>query len=180
MALYACGYPKPVAVSASARRVFPAKRGPLARAEVRQRYDVEDLIAGHIRFADGLAMQVDGNWCDDVGERSGFELIGSRGTLRSAPFEVLTEGDDGQVVRQTPAMEGTEFARRRLPLRPAPAEALDSWQRSVTEQDAELIGHLRRGEAWTMWDRRQLLILQRLIDACYESARLGREVAVRD
>lgn len=179
MALYVCGYPRPVTVSVSARRVFPAKRGPLARPEVRQRYDVEDLVAGHIRFANGLALQLDGNWCDDTGGRCGFELIGSRGTLRSSPFEVLVEGDDGTVTRETPALEGTAFAQRRIPVAPdEESEPVDGWQRSVTEQDADLVLHLARGQRWSMWDRRQLLVLQRLLDACYESARRGREVEV--
>lgn len=188
LALWTCGYPEPATVSASAHRAFPAKRGPLAAAHVHEGYDAEDLFAAHARCARGLTLLIEGNWCDDTGDRSGFELVGTRGTVRSAPFEVFVEKDDGQVESHAPDLRGTEFARRRRaaltdqarPPQAADAEegALQGWMRSVEEQDADVIEHIRRGGRWSMQDRRQLLILQRLLDACYESARLGREVTL--
>jgi predicted dehydrogenase len=46
----------------------------------------------------------------------------------------------------------------------------------VQTQDAALIDSLLGGERWQLQDARQLLNLQKVIDACYESARTGREV----
>jgi predicted dehydrogenase len=188
LALWTCDYPQPVTVSASARRVFPTKRGPLASDEVRERYDAEDLIAGHVRFADGMVLQLDGNWVDDTGERSGFELIGTRGTLGRGPLRALFEGDDGKVTEEPVQLEDTPFAHRRTADLPGASAAefvedhgdrdLFSWGRSVAEQDAEIVGHILAGRRWTMQDRRQLLVLQQLIDACYESARRNCEIEV--
>lgn len=178
LALWVCGYPQPVTVTASTYGQVPDKRGALIDAEVQARYDVEDLLAAHIRFANGLVMQVDGNWCDDVGERLGFEVVGARGTLRSSPFEIYTEGPDGTVIGETPELAATEFARRRLPRVTSTDDDLGGWGRSLQEQAADLIACLRSGEPWTMQSRQQQLTLQRLIDTCYESARAGREVVL--
>ena len=54
----------------------------------------------------------------------------------------------------------------------------DDWFQSVHTQDAALIAQLRAGEPWAMQDARQLLNLQKVVDACYESARIGREVVL--
>lgn len=183
LALWTCGYPQPVTVSASARTVFPTKRGPLATPDIAQRYDVEDLFAAHVRFDNGLVMQLDGNWVDDTGDRSGFELIGSRGTIGRGPFRFLTEGDDGNVTEHDIDLAQTPFARQRKDgllgaEMPAYKERLGGWGRSVAEQDSEIIGHIRAGETWSMQSSRQLLILQQLIGACYESAALGREIPI--
>ena len=50
--------------------------------------------------------------------------------------------------------------------------------KASTPQDATLIAQLRAGEPWDMQDTRQLLNLQKVVDACYESARTGREVVL--
>ena len=44
--------------------------------------------------------------------------------------------------------------------------------------DAGLVAKLRGGELWDVQDARQLLNLQKIVDACYESARTGREIVL--
>ena len=51
-----------------------------------------------------------------------------------------------------------------------------NWQRSINDENADVIARLRRNQPWTQHDRRQLLNLQHIIDACYESARTGRQI----
>lgn len=152
--------PDPISVSASTARLFPGKRGPKTDEVVRRRYDAEDLVGGFVRFSNGMFCSLEGNWCSEVTDFHGCELTTTRATLSSAPFAVRVD-EDGEVVDRTPELEG-------------PA----GWNESVGLQDADLIGRLRRGQAWDMQDARQLLNLQKIVDGCYESARLGREVAL--
>ena len=41
------------------RRLFPGKRGPLATPEIRQRFNVEDLLTAFVRFDDGSACMLE-------------------------------------------------------------------------------------------------------------------------
>ena len=147
---------------------------------------MEDLVSAHVRFDGGLSLQMDGSWCAEEGDSSGFEIVCEKGTMTCGPLKVWVEGADGQVVDETPNLAGVEFARRRVysltdsvranQMPEADADFLDAWMRSIQAQDADVVQKVQRGDGPDMQDRRQLLNLQRLIDACYESARRGREV----
>ena len=165
-ALWICGWPNPLTASCSTEQVFPRKREPLASPEIRARYDVEDLVSAHVRFEGGLALQLDGNWCSEEGDSYGFELVCEKGTMTWGPMKVWVEGADGQIVDDTPEIPGTD------------SESPDAWMRSIRDQDADIVQKIRTGGGPDMQDRRQLLNLQRLVDACYESARQQREICI--
>ena len=82
------------------------------------------------------------------------------------PMKVWVEGADGQIVDDTPEIPGTD------------SESPDAWMRSIRDQDADIVQKIRTGGGPDMQDRRQLLNLQRLVDACYESARQQREICI--
>ena len=149
--------PNPVSVSASTSRLFPTKRGPKLGEHVHARYDAEDLLGAFVRFDNGSYLALEGNWCSEVTDFHSFQVTAERGTITGAPFSVLVD-EGGEVVDRTPELPG------------------DNWSKSVHAQDAELVDKLLRGERWDLQDTRQLLNLQKVIDACYESARSGREV----
>ena len=65
LVIWVAGSPNPVSVSASMRRLFPGKRGPIASSEIRERFNVEDLLTAFVRFDDGSTCMLEGNWCDD-------------------------------------------------------------------------------------------------------------------
>ena len=186
LAIWVCGCPTPLSVLATARQVFPTKRGRLATEEVERDYDVEDLLSARVHFDDGTVYTLEGNWCYERGDSMGFELITSRATLSNVPFRVLID-EEGKVADRTPELEdaalvGEKYWHLTDQLEPGqpPAipdeEFLRAWTRSMCDQDADAIQRLREGRPWDLQDRRQLLNLQRLIDACYESARTGRQV----
>ena len=158
LAIWVAGSPNPVSVSASMRCLFPGKRGPLASPEVRERFNVEDLLTGFVRFDDGSTCALEGNWCDDSPPPHHFEMVTTKGKLKSEPF-IVTVDEDGEVVDKTPELQESS-----------------GWGESIRNQDADVIQRLRDDIPWVMQDRRQLLNLQRLIDACYESASTEREV----
>ncbi len=149
--------PNPVSVSAASRRLFPGKRGRMVSEEIRKNYDAEDLIVGLVRFGDGATYVLEGNWCDDVPDLHGFEMVTTRATLKSVPFSVAVDME-GKVVDKTPAIEE------------------DNWSASIRAQDEDVIQRLGEGRLLEMQDHRQLRNLQKLIDGCYESAHTGREV----
>ena len=158
LAIWVAGAPNPVSVSASMRRLFPGKRGAIATPEIRERFNVEDLLTGYVRFDDGSTCMLEGNWCDDSPPSHHFEMVTTKGKLNSDPFTVTVD-ENGKVVEKTPELQDSS-----------------GWGESVRNQDADVIGRLRDGIPWEMQDRRQLLNLQRLIDGCYESAKTEREV----
>ena len=158
LAMWVAGSPNPVSVSASMRRLFPGKRGPIASPEIRERFNVEDLLTAFVRFDDGSTFMLEGNWCDDSPPPHHFEMVTTKGRLDSDPFTVTVD-EDGAVVDKTPELRENS-----------------GWGESIRNQDADVIQHLRDGTPWAMQDRRQLLNLQRLIDGCYESARSEREI----
>ena len=158
LAIWVAGSPNPVSVSASMQRLFPGKRGPLASPEIRERFNVEDLLTAFVRFDDGSTCLLEGNWCDDRPPPHSFEMVTTRGKLNSEPFTVTVD-ENGEVINKTPELQKSS-----------------GWGESIRNQDADVIQRLRAGTPWAMQDRRQLLNLQRLIDGCYESARTEREV----
>ena len=158
LAIWVAGSPNPVSVSASMRRLFPGKRGPLASPEIRERFNTEDLFTALVRFDDGSTCVLEGNWCDDRPPPHSFEMVTTKGKLNSDPFTVTVD-ENGQIVDKTPKLEEG-----------------NGWGESIRNQDADVIQCLRDGTPWLMQDRRQLLNLQRLIDGCYESARSEREI----
>ena len=158
LAMWVAGSPNPVSVSASMRRLFPGKRGAIASPEVRERFNVEDLLTAFVRFDDDSTFMLEGNWCDDSPPPHHFEMVTTKGRLDSDPFTVTVD-EDGKVVDKTPVLHES-----------------GGWGESIRNQDADVIQRLRDGTPWAMQDRRQLLNLQRLIDGCYESARSEREL----
>ena len=160
LAMWVGGSPNPLTVSAATRRLFPGKRGPKIDAAIHARYDAEDLISALVRFDNGAFYSLEGNWCSEGTDFHSFELTTTQGTITGAPFAVQVDVQ-GEIVDQTPPLDGD-----------------DDWFQSVHTQDAALIAQLRAGEPWAMQDARQLLNLQKVVDACYESARTGREVVL--
>ena len=152
------GSPNPVSVSASIRRLFPGKRGPLPPPEVKARFNVEDLFAALVRFDNGSTYILEGNWRDDSPPPHFFEMITTKGKLNSEPFTVTVDENE-QVVDKTPKLQENI-----------------GWAESVRNQDTDIIQRLREGHPWSMRNPRQLLNLQKLIDGCYESAKTEREI----
>lgn len=157
LALWVGGYPDPVAVSATMRTLFPGKRGALATPEIRARFDAEDLLHALVRCADGSTYVLEANWCDEVKDIHAFELVTTRGTVSSRPFQVLVD-EAGEVVDRTPNIEE------------------GGWPDSILSQDRDIIERLAQGRRLEMHDARQLLNLQKVISGCYASAMAGREV----
>ncbi len=158
LAIWVTGSPAPVSVTASAARAFPRKRSSKVSAELAQRYSVEDLLTAFVRFDNGCTFLLEGNWCSELHDSHGFELVTSAATLVNTPFTIMVDRD-GEIRDETPSNLSS-----------------DNWLESLRNQDAQIIEWLRDGAPWSMQTPQELYNLQRIVDASYELARSGREV----
>ncbi len=161
LALWAAGSPRALTVSASARTLYPTKRGGTAPSPVEAaRYDVEDIAGGFIRLEGGAWLALEVAWHADLTEPLfGFEMQCEHGSARLDPFRVIVERDD-EPVDTTPA-----------------DKADNDWDASVARGVTSVVDALRDGTP-PLVTPQEMLQVQRLIDALYLSAELSREVAL--
>ena len=119
--------------------------------------DIEDFNVGLVHFADGSTMSLESNWLMHPRARSsGAEFLGDWGVAGLRPLRIeLEEGD--RVVDATPL----------LPPDPpdSSVQVFDDFCRAVLRD--QLPPTVRFG---------QMLAVQAIMNALYDSARLGREV----
>jgi len=152
---------EPTTASASATTLFPRKRAAGMPAGVRASdYDVEDLLFGHIRFASGFWLSIQGAWVwDEPGWNYSFDLVGDRAQAQLEPLRFSGERD-GVLQRLWPeATGGTDF----------PSSVAAELRAFIDAVHAGRPAAVRAEEA---------IIVQCLVDALYESATAGREIAV--
>jgi predicted dehydrogenase len=161
LALFVAGYPRATSVAASATRLFPSKRASSLPHTEAVAYDVEDLAAAHIRFADDSFMTLEAAWGWDAPEPSySFEMIGDRAGIMFDPLRVIREVD-GRPVDVTP-----------------PDLADTDWDASVRRELAAIVHSLQAGTA-PIVSLDNALSVQAIIDACYDSVAAGHEVEVK-
>ncbi len=157
LALWLMGYPEPVAVTGVTYDLL----GRRIASERGQDFDVEDLAAGFVRFADGAALALSASWATNsewaedmytyvYGTEAGAVHRHVGGTYT---FEARLWGPRGDA-----------FGETALSRVPRPSSHLEDFVRAV------------RGEGEVPVDPRQALTVQRIIDALYASADSGREV----
>lgn len=161
LSLWLLGHPQPVTASASLARTFPRKRGGTAPDQAAAAsYDVEDLLSGHIRFADGTWLTLEAGWSWDRPDYSySCEIVGDLATVQLDPLRLMTEHHGVPVDRAPHGVGGT------------------NWPQSVATGVTAVVDAVRQGTPPPI-PMEQGLLLQRLIDALYRSAEIGREVAV--
>jgi predicted dehydrogenase len=159
--MWLAGNPRPLTATASTARLFPRKRGATARdASEANRYDVEDLAFGHVRFEQGFWMTIEASWTWDApGSECCFDLVGDRAQVSAVPLRFWAERS-GELVDLTGGASG-EF----------------DFPESVKRELADVVSAVRDGRAPTV-TAAQALEVQAVVDALYRSAADGREVAV--
>jgi predicted dehydrogenase len=163
---YLMGQPKPVAVSAVTHARFgnnpetynylsmwgrPVPGGP---------FDVDDLAAALVRFDNGASMMIQVSWAANTADGTDVRLMGDKGGLEINPgshVKLFTE-DNGFIADVAPMYrKGDAYAA----------------------QHAHFIDCLKDESKALRTDGQQGVVLQAILDAVYESAATGQEVAVR-
>jgi predicted dehydrogenase len=150
--------------------LFPGKRGGTAPdAASADAFDVEDTFSGHIRFADGSWMTLEGGWSYDRLDYSySFEMTGERAAIRFDPLQIVTERDGVPVDVTSEYLTSAERLTETWQ---------GGWRVAIQDEIADVVAAARDGRA-PMVTARQALTVQATIDAVYRSAEAGREVAV--
>ena len=171
LALWVAGNPRPLSATATMGRTFPRKRGQTAPCpEAAADYDVEDVFGGHLRFVDGSWMTLEGAWSWDRPAYSySFELAGEAATVEFAPVRVTAERDGEPV--NLPLEELGPGAD------PDTRTGMEGWQESIEAEIADVVDALRTGRQ-PLVRAEEALVVQAIVDALYQSAELGREVAI--
>ncbi|MEY4753144.1 MAG: hypothetical protein RJA44_819 [Pseudomonadota bacterium] len=161
LALWLMGYPKPT-------WVMGATYDPIARklaAEAGKSFDVEDLASAYIRFDNGATLALEASWAAHIGEAELMEtrLLGTKAGLLQ---QNLDEGYRFQA-RLYADLNGAPFD---LQLHAAPGSTAPSAMHDYAEAILQDQPHPAPGE--------EGLIVMRILDAIYESARSGQPVAL--
>ena len=169
LALWFAGFPRPTSASASAAQVFPTKRGPTAPdAASAGRYNVDDLLAAHLRFEDGFWMTLQGSWVDNIPSHED----GSP----SWDYSLDAIGENAQAVLDPPSIRG-EREGEIIELLPPDTVSDVSFPPSVQALIAKTVDAIRGGRNAPVTGE-QALLTQVIVDAIYESAATGAEVAI--
>ncbi len=164
LARYLAGCPKPVAVyGATFSNIGHLRNG--AKAWVAEdgdyKADVEDFASAYIRFDNGFLLHVEASFNLNIKQDGGeIELFGTKAGIKlGAPNEYYcADGTDGQMIPEDGRV-GMDFGQ-------IFRDELRSFAESVAE------GKPCRAPA------EDGVVLMQMIDAIYESARTGHEVAI--
>ncbi len=159
--LWVLGNPRPVRVSAASyHKLRKMHSPPVAWPGGVEACDIEDFNIGLVHFTDGSTMTVESNWLKHPSARgSGAEILGDWGVASRSPLRVELE-DGERIIDATP----------QIPPDPPDAygDSIEDLCRSVLDGRVPLIRFS------------EMLNLHRVIDALYEAAALGEEIAVAD
>jgi len=156
LALWLMGYPEPKSVSAAAHHRIGV---PRAKAEDKQ-FDVEDYATGLIRFQNGSSLVFEVSWAgwQNKGNLWGgqdLHLVGTEGSLSQSNEEILYDfAIDGDVLCSA------QVSGDRLPEVTACSEMV-----RCLREDVPFSAPAEHG-----------IIVQRILDALYESAEKNAEV----
>ena len=164
---YLAGNPKPV----SAYGVTYANLGPhraeglgggwRTNAGGRFEHNVEDMASALIRFESGLTLSVETSFNLNVREdREGIELFGTRGGASLSPELEMYTQMAGKFVNVTPAF--------------STALSFDG----LFEREIKGFVDAAKGEIPCVATAEDGVVLMKILDAVYESARTGREVPI--
>lgn len=169
LALHFAGFPEPLTASASATRLFPKKRGGTAPNEAAAaRFTAEDLISAHLRFEGGYWLALEGSWIDNRPSIDG---------VPSWDYSLDAIGEGAQVSFDPLTIRGETSAGEVIDLLEAGTRSDVSFPPSVAALIADVVEAIRKGRP-PLVTGEQALVVQRIVDAIYSSAELGREVAV--
>lgn len=160
MALWLMGYPRPVSVSGSVHNAIACR---LAKHEGKC-YDVEDLGAAFIRFANGAALVLEASWAgfSEKKEEMVTQLYGTKGGILQRNVGEDYEFEARAYSEQAGTLWESRIQQTLTPVKSAYSEFIDS-----ILDDRPCPAPAEHG-----------LAVQILLDAIYRSAATGREVRI--
>jgi predicted dehydrogenase len=168
LALYLMGNFKPVAVLGTTHAQFGPRglgEGGWGKSEIDKKavFDVDDYAIAHIKLQGGKSVHLEVSWAAHVVEPShGVDLLGTEGGAGGFPAKIC---------RPNKSIAGIEAGRDAyevispvIPTLPYPEERLHHFAECVLDGKKLLVAP------------EESLVVQKILDAIYESSRLGQEV----
>lgn len=158
---YLMGSPQPVRVSAATYQKFGnyGTKGVshwIAADRVKKEFAVEDLAGGIVHFDNGASMLFNVSWAANAKqEKFASRIMGTKAGANVVPFEIYTE-DQGYLVDEHPQVE--------------------TWN-SFEKEVRHFIDCVKTGTR-PIANADEGVVVQKILNGIYESARLGREVEV--
>jgi len=160
LAWYLMGRPKPVRASGVTYNEIGARGADMGGWGVGHgggKFDVEDLAAGLVRFEGGRAIQLEVSWASHIErDRTFLDLYGTKGGATLEPQFRIFADRQGVHVDMSPE-----------------APRVSSYEMEIANFIDSILGR-----AEPIAPAEDGLMVQRMLDAIYRSASLGREVAV--
>ncbi len=160
LSLWLMGYPRPVWVLAN---TYDHIARPIAKAQGKT-FDVEDMAAAMVKFANGATMMVKASWAGNIAENEKMEtrLLGTKGGLVQRN---LGEGYAFEAEMYV-EREGAQFDMKLHPPMPGAASCYYQFVDAIVNNRP----HTATGE--------EGLIVMELIDAIYASAKQGKPIKI--
>jgi predicted dehydrogenase len=158
LALWLLGHPTPVSVTGATY----AKFGPKLPGDAGKVYTVEDLACGFVRFDNGMSMQVEASWATNCEKREEMYTI-LYGEKAGAEHSNMGDGYDWGV--KVFRMEGTNQVVETTKTFPSPKENAQSHFVHCILKGRQPMATAHHG-----------VLVMKILDSLYESARTGREV----
>ena len=160
LALYLMGHPKPTVAFGATYTMFGQRSdvfGGMGQWDP-AKFSVEDFGVGMVRFDNGATLILKASWAANIGEdQHHVMLLGSEAGLNTSPARIFRE-EQGSVV---------DIAPTRLPKVDTYAEEINQFVKAI------------RDGAPSPVPAEQGLMATAILDAIYESAAAGAEVAVK-
>ena len=157
LALWLMGHPEPVSVTGNAYCVFGKRKNifaPWGEWDPRK-YTVEDMAAGFVRFRNGATLTLEASWAAHIEHDVWtISLLGTEGGATTAPLRIFKE-------------------KQKTLLDVSPVQVPDA--KSHTEEIRAYARAIRTGAAAPV-PGEQALMVTRILDGLYQSAKTGREV----
>lgn len=156
LALWLMGHPKPVSVSGGTYCNFGKRRNVFAPWGPwdPEKYTVEDMGVGFVRFQDGSTMVLESSWAAHIEDTWKVTLVGSEGGATTKPLQILKEKHQ-TLLDVTP---------QRLPDNDTYADEIGAFVETI-----------RRGGKSPV-PGEEALMATRILDGIYRSSALKREV----
>ena len=162
LAMWLTGFPKPLTATASSHRIFGHRKDYTylgmwgTTPKPGGPFTVEDLLSGFVRFRGGLSLRLEAAWACNSAPSASLDILGDQGGIHLLP-EVEFYGQKGsQLIDVKPQLKKVNGYVGEL------------------EHFLDCIRRRKR----PMATGEQGIKVQRIIDALYRSAKLGREVKV--
>lgn len=119
-------------------------------------FNVEDMVAGMIRFADGRAVGLNISWAAHTGDLYWLRIFGTKGGAQLHPEMVIYQTEDKTMIDARPQLAKTN---------------------SYAEQLQHFITCIQRGQE-PISPGSQATVVMEMLDGIYKAARTGRAVSL--